>query len=164
MAGPDRTCGDCSVCCTVAAVPALGKATHSACAHDGPNGCEIYGSDDRPRVCAEFRCSWLRGIGREEDRPDRSGVMLSYNLLNGGMFGFAILLRRCEPLPEILLTAARMVRLPIVVVDHRSRPPFDTGDYVLISEELAPRAKTMLGPLMRTYPQHVRLHRLAEAA
>lgn len=90
--------------------------------------------------------------------------MLSYNQLNGGVFGFAIMLRRWHPLPQILLTVAHAVKLPIIVVDHSARPPFDTGDYVLVSEDLAPRAKSMLGPLMRSYPQKVRLYELEKVA
>jgi hypothetical protein len=36
--------------------------------------CEIH--DDRPRECRSFRCSWLRGYGAEQDRPDLSKVVI----------------------------------------------------------------------------------------
>lgn len=70
-----RTCGECTVCCTVARVPELGKAEHTRCRHcwEG-QGCVVY--DKRPRSCRAFECEWLRGDLSDAMRPDRSGVML----------------------------------------------------------------------------------------
>ncbi len=68
-----RECGECGACCV-----ALGdgdRPAHKPC--DWLNrrgwGCKHY--KRRPQVCQVFRCSWLLGQGRENDRPDKSGVL-----------------------------------------------------------------------------------------
>jgi Fe-S-cluster containining protein len=71
-----RSCGDCTVCCTVMAVRELGKPLRSRCEHLCGKGCGIY--DSRPKSCREFECVWLQGhIGNEEQRPDKLGIMFT---------------------------------------------------------------------------------------
>lgn len=68
-----RVCGECSVCCVQWKIPVLNKPARMPCLHlDGD--CTIY--EDRPQVCATFRCGWLRGMGSEDDRPDKSGKVI----------------------------------------------------------------------------------------
>lgn len=79
-----RTCGDCTACCTVMGVDELDKAQWQPCAqmrdrNDDARrcgGCSVY--SDRPASCAAFKCLWLAGLilAREDDRPDRSGLVL----------------------------------------------------------------------------------------
>jgi hypothetical protein len=45
------------------------------CAHVGL-GCTIYAQ--RPEQCRVWSCQWLLGIGGEEDRPDRSGLVVDF--------------------------------------------------------------------------------------
>lgn len=68
-----RPCGDCTACCTVMAVPELGKSRGQACAHLCASGCAIY--EERPASCRRFDCLWRLGFARDDDRPDRFGVI-----------------------------------------------------------------------------------------
>ena len=70
-----RSCGECSLCCTVLRVDELAKLGGTPCTHlrEG-GGCGIY--SQRPKICRAYRCLWLRGKLREEDRPDRLGAVL----------------------------------------------------------------------------------------
>ncbi len=72
----ERSCGECTLCCTVLRVDALRKLGGVACAQlvSETGGCGIY--DDRPRICRSYRCLWLQGGLEEEDRPDRLGAVL----------------------------------------------------------------------------------------
>ncbi len=45
------------------------------CNHCEPGvGCKIYKA--RPFGCASFTCRWLEGHGKDEDRPDKAGVVI----------------------------------------------------------------------------------------
>lgn len=79
-----RRCGECSLCCTVLRVDELAKLAGTPCVHlrlDGI-GCAIH--PQRPRICRAYRCLWLGGGLREEDRPDRLGAVLDVGT-QGGM-------------------------------------------------------------------------------
>lgn len=67
-----RSCGDCTLCCTLLAVDALSKPARVPCQHEckpSPpvrtptgervkiGGCGIY--KDRPQACRDFTCAWL---------------------------------------------------------------------------------------------------------
>ena len=68
-----RTCGDCTVCCTLCHVPELGKVEGVTCEHCD-KGCRIY--EGRPETCASYECEWKKGVLPEGLRPDLCGVML----------------------------------------------------------------------------------------
>jgi hypothetical protein len=71
-----KTCGDCSLCCTLVAVESLSKPAYTRCAHArGANGCAIHGS--HPADCQAFQCGWLdmASLG-EEWRPSRCGFII----------------------------------------------------------------------------------------
>lgn len=68
-----RTCGDCTLCCTLCHVPELGKVEGEFCAHCLA-GCAIY--DTRPSSCQEYACAWLQGLVPEFMRPDKCGAMV----------------------------------------------------------------------------------------
>lgn len=74
-----RSCGSCSLCCTVLRVDELGKLGGTPCLHQRPGhpegGCGIH--TRRPKVCRGYRCLWLEGSLEEADRPDRLGAVLS---------------------------------------------------------------------------------------
>lgn len=76
--GAARSCGSCSLCCTVLRVDPLRKLAGVACIHQGTGaaGCGIHGSPDRPALCGAYRCAWLAGHLDAEDRPDALGAVL----------------------------------------------------------------------------------------
>jgi hypothetical protein len=79
-----RSCGDCVACCVYLRIPIINKkaltpchflkqmAGEHTCSTDG--GCSTY--EFRPEVCKKYECSWLQGYGDEEDRPDKSGLLI----------------------------------------------------------------------------------------
>lgn len=69
-----RACGACNACCDFPAVPAVDKPACTLCAHVGQAGCAIY--EARPAECRAYRCLWLDGEAREEDRPDLLRLVL----------------------------------------------------------------------------------------
>jgi hypothetical protein len=80
MAG---SCGSCTACCRVFAIPALNKRAGDWCQHcDVGVGCKIY--EARPPTCVDFACLWLQSQERADPRerlppelrPDRSKVVL----------------------------------------------------------------------------------------
>jgi len=75
----ERSCGACSLCCTLLRVDALGKLGGTPCPHqrvgDPAGGCGIH--ERRPVICRGYRCLWLAGSLEESDRPDRLGAVLS---------------------------------------------------------------------------------------
>jgi len=72
----ERSCGGCTLCCTVLRVDELGKLGGTPCAklRADAGGCGIYQS--RPSICRRYRCLWLQGAFQEADRPDRIGAVL----------------------------------------------------------------------------------------
>lgn len=89
----DRTCGQCTACCTVLGIRELQKPAFQCCPNlaGAGGGCGIYGA--RPNSCRFYRCEWLdadrdrtglgrkspaklAGLGARRDRPDRLGVIL----------------------------------------------------------------------------------------
>jgi hypothetical protein len=72
----ERSCGDCTLCCTVLRVDELRKLGGVPCENlrTNPPGCGIHAT--RPRICRRYRCLWLQGKLDEGDRPDRLGAVL----------------------------------------------------------------------------------------
>ncbi|KQT32908.1 hypothetical protein ASG29_09150 [Sphingomonas sp. Leaf412] len=78
----DRTCGDCTICCTVLKVdsPDFQKPADVACAHLGAGGCGIHAI--RPHICRTWFCAWRRVPALPDAaRPDRSGLLVSLNFV-----------------------------------------------------------------------------------
>lgn len=64
-----RTCGTCSLCCTVLRVDELSKPAGRDCVHQrGAHGCAIHAT--RPPICRAYRCLWLQGGLEDDERPD----------------------------------------------------------------------------------------------
>jgi hypothetical protein len=70
-----RQCGECKACCTVLAVPDIGKGEGVPCTSLVGYGCGRY--DTRPTSCKSYTCLWRGGLLRDDDRPDKCGVMIS---------------------------------------------------------------------------------------
>ncbi len=95
MANPvGRRCGTCSACCRWPAVPEIDKPPRVACPHLEKQGfrCTIY--EDRPKMCAEYRCSWLRGLGADKDRPDTCGMLIDRRMTK---WGYVLVAKQLEP-------------------------------------------------------------------
>ena len=70
----NRTCGECSACCFTHGVATVKTKAGEWCQHCRiGHGCTIYA--DRPIDCRSYKCWWLRGNGKESDRPDKSGFI-----------------------------------------------------------------------------------------
>ena len=71
----DRSCGACSLCCSVLRVDELKKLGGVACEHQCEGvGCTIH--ERRPAICREYRCLWLAGGLADGDRPDQLGAIV----------------------------------------------------------------------------------------
>jgi hypothetical protein len=71
-----RECGGCTLCCKVVEVELLGKPANVWCQHCKPGqGCGIY--SDRPEVCRDWYCEWVRSeeLG-EEWYPAKSKMVV----------------------------------------------------------------------------------------
>ncbi|MBX3479160.1 MAG: YkgJ family cysteine cluster protein [Caulobacter sp.] len=71
-----KSCGPCTLCCTVLEIPALSKPACQACVHvRAGTGCGIY--EARPEPCRTFTCGWLatEALG-EAWRPDVAGFLI----------------------------------------------------------------------------------------
>lgn len=72
-----RSCGPCSLCCTVLRVDELAKRAGVPCAKlRAGGGCGIHLS--RPKICRAYRCAWLEGRFEPEDRPDLLGALVDF--------------------------------------------------------------------------------------
>jgi Fe-S-cluster containining protein len=79
----DRTCGDCTACCTVLMVdtPDFKKPAGMPCTHLASHGCGIHAV--RPHICRTWFCAWRRVADMpDETRPDRSGILVSLNFVH----------------------------------------------------------------------------------
>lgn len=115
-----RSCGACSACCRVLRVDELRKLGGTPCPalrRDGP-GCSIHAT--RPEICRNYRCLWLGGALRDEDRPDRLGAVL--DMVTVGMR------------PELRITAITpgsfetTPRLQEIAADYRRTLPVRISD------------------------------------
>ena len=63
---PNRTCGECAMCCKMPEIKALAKPAHQWCTHCSTRrGCDIY--LERPETCRNFHCGYITqaDIGEE---------------------------------------------------------------------------------------------------
>jgi len=166
-----RTCGDCIACCIAAEVKfeTHTKPARKVCLHVLPSEahqkgrCGIRDQACRPAACRDFECAWLRGFGLETDRPDQLGVMLSVNDMNGGRWGFAIELEPNAVLNKAassLAAFARALPFPIIVSSYDRLPPHDTGDRVIVKDELLPRSKRLVGNVLAILDEGVKMYEL----
>lgn len=163
----DRECGTCSVCCDYVSIAELDKPARVPCRHLGQDGrgCTIYESAIRPRVCAAFLCSWMRGHGAADDRPDAIGAVLSVNDIGNGRFSLALELRPGAVLgsaASMVASVAANTKLPVIVSDYESLPPHDTGDRVAVHTSILYRSRRMVGKLIVWLAPDVALYELVK--
>jgi hypothetical protein len=81
---PGRECGECTLCCSAQNIdkPDVQKASGVLCKHCTGGGCAIY--ETRFDVCRAFHCAWRQMPTMDDTwRPDRSGVFVEFQLLDG---------------------------------------------------------------------------------
>lgn len=117
-----RSCGTCSLCCTILRVDELAKPAGRDCIHQrGPHGCGIHAT--RPPICRAYRCLWLQGGLEDGERPDATGGVVDLETTGVGL---RLAIREARPgafdgSPALQAIAAR----------HRASMPVritDTGD------------------------------------
>lgn len=84
-----RSCGSCSACCKTHPVdaepeePTFQKPAGTWCVRWHKKcGCTMY--EQRPSRCRSFRCEWLKGMGSDAHRPDRTRVVIDFVIFEGG--------------------------------------------------------------------------------
>ena len=84
----ERKCDECQECCIEGQVIFTDfiKKPNEECPYQCDEGCSIFGQSLRPKECVNYFCSWARGYGEEEDRPDKCGLSISINKLNNGIW------------------------------------------------------------------------------
>lgn len=105
-------------------------------------------------------------MGVENDRPDRSGVMLSVNELNGGTWVFVIetQLGALETTGKnIILEMVRNVNFPAIVASYGKKPPEDTGDRVVVKDSLLSRCKFLIGAKLGELSDDVSIYELLDS-
>lgn len=165
-----RKCGECSVCCIVGYVPEIEKPAHTPCPFiktDKCGSCSIFDSPDLPKVCQTYKCSWLNGYGNENDRPDKSGYMLTDNILENQRY-FTLIETQEEswiklkygPLLSIAAEISEKTKIPIIGVHYGKKPPHDTGDYVIIHDDTLPRCSRIAGEKLFTLKSNIGVYEL----
>ena len=115
----ERSCGECSLCCTLLRVDELEKLGGTPCAHQlAAGGCGIY--PERPGICREYHCLWLRGGLEEADRPDRLGAVID---VVGGVGPAWLEIREAEP-----GAFERSPRLRAIAEEYRASLPVRVSD------------------------------------
>lgn len=74
----NRTCGECSMCCTLLPVKELAKGANQRCGYQSrKRGCKVHGTSAMPISCKLWSCRWLvQAETAALQRPDRSGYVL----------------------------------------------------------------------------------------
>lgn len=114
-----RKCGTCSACCEWPEIKAIHKPAKTVCKYLHKQGfnCTIY--EERPKMCAEYKCSWLRGFGANKDRPNITGILIDRRMTK---WGYVIVAKQLEPF-------ARMTRKGQNAI---TRTAEDSGMFCLI--------------------------------
>lgn len=88
-----RKCGKCSACCRWPSVEEINKPPRVRCQYlHKLNYCRIYKT--RPEMCAEYHCTWIRGIGAKRDQPDTCGVLIDRS---STQFGIVLVAKSLTP-------------------------------------------------------------------
>lgn len=158
-----RECGECEICCEIAEIKEEGffKPAFQKCPHQC-GGCAIYGKLQRPGVCNSYQCSWTRGFGNEEDRPDTNGIMVSIDRMEGFDWITIIELKPNAVLTtgkSIILDIVSKVKLPALVFDYETPPP-KLGDRVIIHRDIDSRCNSLKGDFLETLNDDISIYKL----
>jgi hypothetical protein len=163
-----RQCGDCSICCIVGAVPELKKDAHTPCpfiSTCSTGSCSVFNSPILPTTCKDYDCAWKQGWGAETDRPKENDVLFTSNILEGQKFLTAIELKPFAIEIGGKNMAIEMVastKVPMIVVLYGKKPPHDTGDYVIVHDEILPRCQRIVGEFKLRMSDKVAMYKLVK--
>ena len=88
-----RSCGACSLCCTILRVDELAKPAGRDCLHQrGAQGCAVHAT--RPPICRAYHCLWLQGGLEDDERPDRTGGIVDLETTG---IGLRLAIREAHP-------------------------------------------------------------------
>ena len=107
-----RKCGDCGACCAVLAVPGL-KGENETCPNIKPcgtNRCRIHDKPELPAACSGYRCGWLDGMFKVDDRPDKLGVIFDATKAPGDSY-YIVAAREVRPKAAESPRAAELIRV-----------------------------------------------------
>ena len=114
-----RSCGSCSLCCTVLRVDELEKRAGDDCIHQrGASGCGIY--EERPEICRAYQCLWRQGGLEDDERPDATGGIVDLETMGVGL-RLGIRMRKLEEFD----TASK---LRAIAERYRSQMPIRISD------------------------------------
>jgi hypothetical protein len=151
----NRKCGICSVCCTVGYVPELKKPAYTRCTHVDTNACgscKIFDKNFLPDTCKNYNCAWIQGWGEDYDKPNKNNVMITDNILENQRYFTCIELEEnaifSHPAKKMIEEIVSEMKIPMIVSKYGMKPPYDTGDYVIIHESIKDRCKRICGDLI----------------
>lgn len=157
-----RQCGGCEVCCYIAEVKDVNKSAFQKCKHQC-DGCAIFGKSERPQVCVDFECMWLRGYGNENDRPDKNGLLAGLSVVEGLNW---IVVKEVQENAAITTGLKMLVELsntfdfPIMIADYDIRPPHDIGNRVVIHKKIEYKCKALMGEFLQQLDENINLYKL----
>ena len=157
-----RECGDCSVCCVVGSVPELSKPAHTPCIFlkECKKGCcSIFDKPELPDVCRNYECSWKRGFGGEDDKPNMNNIMFTFNEIENQKYFTAIETEEgaIKKAKRMVLDIAIKTHIPIIVCKYKCN---DTGDWIIITERTLPRCRRIAGDEIYRYDVGVAMYEL----
>jgi len=138
-----RSCGTCSLCCTVLRVDELGKRAGEDCRHQcGEQGCGIY--ETRPPICRSYQCLWRQGGLEEDERPDATGGIVDLESVGVGLrLGIRLRERGHFERSPMLLAIAERYRseMPVRITDAEDVMNPDRPFQVLLPEGVSHRVE-----------------------
>jgi Fe-S-cluster containining protein len=141
--GATRSCGPCSLCCTLLRVDELNKRAGHDCVHQrGEQGCGIY--ETRPQICRSYMCLWRQGGLEDDERPDLTGGIVDLETVGVGV-QLGIRLRErglLEKSPKLLEIARRYrSEMPVRITDAEDVLNPDRPFQVLLADGLEQRVE-----------------------
>ena len=141
--GASRSCGPCSLFCTLLRVDELKKRAGHDCVHQrGEQGCGIY--ETRPQICRSYMCLWRQGGLGDDERPDLTGGIVDLETVGVGL-RLGIRLRErglLEKSPKLLAIARRYrSEMPVRITDAEDVLNPDRPFQVLLADGLEHRVE-----------------------
>ncbi len=138
-----RSCGPCSLCCTLLRVDELDKRAGQDCVHQlGDRGCGIHPS--RPSICRSYACLWRQGGLEDDERPDLIGGIVDLEAVGVGL-RLGIRLRESglfENSPKLLAIAERYrSEMPVRITDSEDVLNPDRPFRVLLADAVEQRVE-----------------------
>jgi hypothetical protein len=162
----ERTCGECTACCTNLGVSEIQKPDFEDCRHQSAAGCAIY--SERPLACMAYECLWLEGILPDpEDRPDRLHAV--FTAAYSDFFGEFVQLTHVFPgIQKGTATGDRVARyvetigerVPVLLMEKERRTLIAGPEAIRekLHTALLERSKRQLPVIQRPHSAHERSH------